>query len=249
MLVHPLVRRSLTPNLFKLRSVCIPRFTSVSPLKSLRFNSTKPTKLSSKSLFDPSVWTVPNVLTYTRIIATPFIGYHIIYGSPITALLLFTYSCVTDFIDGYIARRFNMKSVVGSIVDPLADKFLMTVCTLSLAYVHSIPPVLASIIIGRDVMLSFMSFYYRFQSLAPPRTLNKFVSIGQYPTISVHPNFLGKLNTALQMLYIGSLVYKPLLESVIGDVAFEGLGLLVGATTLLSGANYVFNKNSWKYVK
>lgn len=142
-----------------------------------------------------------------------------------------------------------MKSVVGSIVDPLADKFLMTICTLSLAYVHSIPPILASIIIGRDVILSFMSFYYRFKSLTPPRTLNKFVSIGQYPTISVHPNFLGKLNTALQMLYIGSLVYRPLLESVVNDAAFEGLGLIVGATTLMSGANYIFNKNSWKYVK
>lgn len=249
MLVHPLARRTLSPNLFKLRSVCFPKAVPILPLRSLRFNSTQSSKLSSKSLFDPSVWTVPNVLTYTRIIATPFIGYHIIYGSPITALLLFTYSCVTDFIDGYIARRFNMKSVVGSIVDPLADKFLMTVCTLSLAYVHSIPPILASIIIGRDVILSFMSFYYRFKSLTPPRTLNKFVSIGQYPTISVHPNFLGKLNTALQMLYIGSLVYRPLLDSVVNDAAFEGLGLIVGATTLLSGANYIFNKNSWKYVK
>ncbi|KAG5422079.1 hypothetical protein I9W82_001172 [Candida metapsilosis] len=249
MLLHPLAKRTLTPHAFKLRSVCFPKLFPVASLISLRFNSTQPTKLTSKSLFDPSVWTIPNVLTYTRIIATPFIGYHIVYGNPITALSLFTYSCVTDFIDGYIARRFNMKSVVGSIIDPLADKFLMTICTLSLAYIHSIPTILASIIIGRDVLLSFMSFYYRFKSLSRPRTLNKFVSIGQYPTISVHPNFLGKLNTALQMLYIGSLVYRPLLETVVSDAAFDGLGLIVGATTLLSGANYVFNKNSWKYVK
>ncbi|KAI5966689.1 hypothetical protein KGF57_000653 [Candida theae] len=249
MLVHPLARQSLIRSPFRLRLVSLPKFPPLSPLGSLRLNSTQPSKLSSKSLFDPSVWTVPNVLTYTRIIATPFIGYNIVYGSPIAALSLFTYSCVTDFIDGYIARRFNMKSVVGSIVDPLADKFLMTICTVSLAYVHSIPPIIATIIIGRDVMLSLMSFYYRFKSLAPPRTFNKFVSIGQYPTISVHPNFLGKLNTALQMLYIGSLVYRPLLESVVSGAAFDGLGLVVGATTLLSGANYVFNKNSWRYVK
>ncbi|KAI3404672.1 hypothetical protein KGF56_002506 [Candida oxycetoniae] len=125
----------------------------------------------------------------------------------------------------------------------------MTVCTLSLAYAHSIPPVIASIIIGRDVLLSFMSFYYRFKSLPLPRTFDRFVSIGQIPTISVHPNLLGKLNTALQMLYIGSLVYKPILEEYIADSFFNDLGWIVGATTLLSGASYVFSKSSWKYVK
>ena len=93
------------------------------------------------------------MLTYTRIITTPFIGYYITTGQSTAALLLFTYSCVTDFVDGYIARKYNMKSIVGSIVDPLADKLLMTVCTVSLGYVHAIPPVIASIIIGRDVML------------------------------------------------------------------------------------------------
>lgn len=108
------------------------------------------------------------------------------------ALLLFTYSCVTDFVDGFIARKFNMKSVVGSIIDPLADKFLMTACTLSLGYIHAIPPAIASIIIGRDVMLSFMSFYYRYKSLPPPKTFEKFVSIGQVPTISVHQIYLEK---------------------------------------------------------
>ncbi|KAL6453894.1 CRD1 Cardiolipin synthase [Candida maltosa Xu316] len=196
-----------------------------------------------------SLWTIPNILTYTRIAATPFIGYYITTGNSTAALSLFTYSCVTDFVDGYIARKYNMKSVVGSIIDPLADKFLMTVCTLSLGYIHSIPPLIASIIIGRDVMLSFMSFYYRYKSLPVPRTFDKFVSIGQIPTISVHPNLLGKVNTALQMFYIGSLVYRPLLESVVTNEMFDTFGWVVGATTLLSGANYIFSKNSWKYVK
>lgn len=207
------------------------------------------TRYSTKPQISSSLWTIPNVLTYTRIIATPAIGYYIVSGNSTMALLLFTYSCVTDFVDGFIARKFNMKSVVGSIIDPLADKFLMTVCTLSLGYVHAIPPAIASIIIGRDVMLSFMSFYYRFKSLPQPRTFDKFVSIGQIPTISVHPTMLGKVNTALQMVYIGSLVYRPLLELVVSGVFFDGFGLLVGATTLLSGANYVFSKNAWKYVK
>lgn len=87
---------------------------------------------STKQAIRSSLWTIPNVLTYTRIITTPFIGYYITTGQSTAALLLFTYSCVTDFVDGYIARKYNMKSIVGSIVDPLADKLLMTVCTVSL---------------------------------------------------------------------------------------------------------------------
>ncbi|CAI5757754.1 unnamed protein product [Candida verbasci] len=196
-----------------------------------------------------NLWTIPNILTYSRILTTPFIGYFITTGDSKLALSFFTYSCITDFIDGFIARKYNMKSIVGSIVDPLADKFLMTVCTLSLAYIESIPLLIASLIIGRDVMLSFMSFYYRWKSLPPPITFDKFVSIGQIPTISVHPNLLGKINTGLQMIYIGGLVYKPLFENYISDFMFDGFGYIVGFTTLLSGLNYIFSKNSWKYVK
>ncbi|KAK6203642.1 CDP-alcohol phosphatidyltransferase-domain-containing protein [Scheffersomyces amazonensis] len=199
-----------------------------------------------------SLWTIPNILTYTRIIATPFIGYFIVKGDSDSAIMLFTYSCITDFIDGYIARRFNMKSVVGSIIDPLADKFLMTVCTVSLATVNSIPLSVASIIIGRDVILSFMSFYYRYYSLQPPRTFDKFISINQIPTISVHPNLLGKVNTGLQMVYIGGLVFKPIIEtqllSMNLDIYFQGMGMIVGLTTLLSGLTYIFGKNSFRYV-
>ncbi|KAG2731663.1 hypothetical protein G9P44_005250 [Scheffersomyces stipitis] len=201
---------------------------------------------------DPSLWTIPNILTYTRIITTPFIGYFIVQGETSLALSLFVYSSITDFVDGYIARRFNMKSVVGSIIDPLADKFLMTVCTLSLAYVSSIPALVASVIIGRDVMLSFMSFYYRYKSLEPPRTLDKFISIRSNPTITVHPNLLGKINTGLQMVYIGGLVFKPAIESFLGidlETAALGMGTLVSATTLLSGITYVLNRNSFKYIK
>ncbi|KAK6455975.1 CDP-alcohol phosphatidyltransferase-domain-containing protein, partial [Scheffersomyces xylosifermentans] len=198
------------------------------------------------------LWTIPNILTYTRIITTPFIGYFIVSGDTTMALSLFVYSSVTDFVDGFIARRFNMKSVVGSIIDPLADKFLMTVCTLSLAYVNSIPGLVATVIIGRDVMLSFMSFYYRYKSLDPPRTFDKFISISQNPTISVHPSLLGKVNTGLQMLYIGGLVFKPLIETSLAlslDSAFLGMGAVVTATTILSGYTYVFGKNSFKYIK
>ncbi|ODV76820.1 uncharacterized protein CANTADRAFT_27581, partial [Suhomyces tanzawaensis NRRL Y-17324] len=206
---------------------------------------------TSKALTNNSIYTVPNILTFTRIISAPFIGYFIVNGNTQLALLLFLYSCITDFIDGYIARKWNLKSVLGSIIDPLADKLLMTVCTLSLAYINSIPTLVASLIIGRDVMLSFMSFYYRYKTLPPPKTLGRFLDISKNETISVHPNMLGKVNTGLQMVYIGGLVFKPVVENLLMtdlELYFQGMGILVSVTTVLSGLSYVFNNKSVKFL-
>lgn len=227
------------------------------PRLSIQFPSTL---LPAQSPSSPSqtrppssvIWTVPNILTFTRIVTTPFIGYYIVTGNTKVALLIFVYSCVTDFIDGYIARKFKLQSVLGSIIDPLADKFLMTTCILSLAYINSIPLLVASLIIGRDVMLSFMSFYYRYQSLTPPRTLGKFLDLSGNPTISVHPNLLGKVNTALQMVYVGGLVFQPVIESLLAtnlSAYSQGMAIVVSSTTVLSGLTYVFSKSSMKYIK
>jgi len=200
--------------------------------------------------FTRDLYTIPNILTMTRIATTPLIGYLIVNGNTHYALLVFTYSCITDFVDGYIARKYNQKSIIGSIIDPLADKFLMTVCTISLAYVNSIPTLVASIIIGRDIMLSFMSFYYRYKSLPSPKTLVDFLDIKGKPTITVHPSTLGKLNTGLQMLYIGGLVVKPIIDPIFDSgLYFDMFAVVVSITTVLSGASYIFGKNAFKYVK
>lgn len=199
--------------------------------------------------FTRDLYTIPNILTMSRILSTPVIGWFIVKGYTDYALGVFTVSCLTDWIDGYLARRFNQKSIVGSIIDPLADKLLMTVCTVSLAYVDSIPVLVASLIIGRDVMLSFMSFYYRYKSLASPKTLGNFLDIKGNPTITVHPSTLGKVNTGLQMIYIGGLMIKPVIAPLIDlSVFFQGFGVLVSITTILSGFSYVFGKNAFKYI-
>ena len=85
-----------------------------------------------------SVFTLPNILTMTRIGCTPFICHYILTNNLTPALGLFAYSCVTDFLDGYIARKYKLKSVAGTILDPLADKLLMIATTISLAFrVHN----------------------------------------------------------------------------------------------------------------
>lgn len=206
-----------------------------------------PENASLKGLLK-DIYTVPNMLTMTRIAATPFIGYFIASGHSTAAISLFTYLCVTDFVDGYIARKFNLKSVLGSILDPLADKFLMTTCTVALYIGGGMPLYAASIIIGRDVMLSFMAFYMRYKSLPEPKTIKRYLD----PKITTHtvlPNTLGKVNTALQMVYIGGLVLLPGLEQILTlplDTIFSWYGLVVAGSTVASGATYLFSRGSAK---
>lgn len=199
------------------------------------------------------VYTIPNVLTMTRIAATPFIGYFIATGQSTPAISIFLYSCITDAVDGFIARRYNMKSVLGSILDPAADKFLMTVCTVALGVNHYMPWYVATIIVGRDVMLSFMAFYFRYKSLPPPKTLTRFLDMS-IVTHTVHPNLLGKVNTALQMVYIGGLVLLPGITYLVGSEqllteSFQWFGLVVAATTFASGCSYVLSRNAIKVIR
>jgi cardiolipin synthase (CMP-forming) len=80
-----------------------------------------------------NIYTVPNLLTFSRLIAAPAIGYAILHDAHSWALGLFVYAGVSDLLDGWIARRWNLQTVVGSVVDPMADKTLMTVLTVCLA--------------------------------------------------------------------------------------------------------------------
>lgn len=171
------------------------------------------------------------------------------------AIGIFAYSCITDLLDGYIARRFNMQSKVGSIIDPMADKLLMTVCTVSLWYSQIMPSYLAFLIIGRDVMLSFMGFYYRYISLPPPKTLKRYLDLS-IVSVTVHPNMLSKVNTALQMIYIGGLVLQPGIANFLAAehiswlaTGIEYFGMVVATTTFFSGAHYVTSKKAIEFIK
>jgi cardiolipin synthase (CMP-forming) len=85
------------------------------------------------------VYTLPNILTFSRLLAAPAVGYLILYDHRTWAVGLFAYAAVTDFVDGWIARKWNLQTVVGSVVDPMADKLLMTILVASLAAKGDLP--------------------------------------------------------------------------------------------------------------
>ncbi|KAL1930752.1 hypothetical protein VTP01DRAFT_10914 [Rhizomucor pusillus] len=189
-----------------------------------------------------NIYTIPNFLTFTRLASAPYIGYLIMHQDYQLALGIFALAGFTDLLDGFIARRYNLKTVVGSIIDPAADKALMTVMTVTLAADNVLPLPLAAIILGRDAGLVLAAFYYRYISLPEPKTLVRYFDFS-IPSAEVRPTMISKVNTALQLLLMGlsltstALTWPP-------AVYMSALHWLVGGTTIWSGASYIFSKDA-----
>ncbi|KAL3480691.1 phosphatidyl synthase [Aspergillus californicus] len=197
-----------------------------------------------------NIYTVPNILTLSRLVAAPMVGYFLVHNYQATALALFAYAGITDLVDGYIARRYNLQTVVGTIIDPMADKLLMTISVACLAVNGSIPVWLAVIILGRDVGLAISAIYYRWISLPPPKTMARYWDFS-LPSAEVKPTGISKVNTALQLLLVGSAMALPVLPGAFLDAwhlneAMTAFQYIVAATTIWSGLSYVFTKDAVK---
>lgn len=197
---------------------------------------------------------MPNALTFSRLLSAPVLGYLLLTPSipPIYPLLLFTYAGVTDLLDGYLARRLNQHTVVGSIIDPMADKSLMAITTLCLALSGTLPWWTATVILGRDVILAISAVWWRWISLPPPKTMSRYWDFS-LPSAEVHPTEISKINTLLQLCLIGNAMLLPALPDALVDAGnlwgvFEGWCGLVATTTVWSGLSYVGNKDAVKIV-
>lgn len=192
-----------------------------------------------------NIHTIPNWLTFSRLVAAPFIGYCILHDHHSWALGLFAYAGVTDLLDGWIARKWNQGTVVGTIIDPMADKTLMTVLTVTLATKGLLPVWLAVIILGRDVALAISALYFRWISLPPPKTMARYWDFS-LPSAEVRPTAISKYNTALQLGLMGLTTVAPVVPAL--DLAW-GLMVMqysVAVTTIWSGASYVYSKDAVK---
>ncbi|KHJ35404.1 putative cdp-alcohol phosphatidyltransferase [Erysiphe necator] len=193
------------------------------------------------------IYTVPNILTFSRLIAAPIIGYLVLHDHHTWAFSLFTYASITDLVDGWIARRWALKTVVGTVIDPMADKILMTILTICLAIKGSLPVWLATIVLGRDIGLAIAAFYYRWISLPPPRTLARYWDFS-LPSAEVRPTTISKYNTALQLALIGTTTVMPIIAIDL-SYTLTIMQYLVATTTIASGASYIFSRDAVKILK
>ena len=128
---------------------------------------------------------IPNYITCIRILLIPIYLYFFIQGNIAAAALFFAISAFTDFFDGYIARKFNLKSKFGKLLDPLADKLTIISILLVLIYLNIIPRLLSYIILAREIFIFLSGIITYFFGLN-----------------FINPSFIGKFSIALLYLAI-----------------------------------------------
>ncbi|CCJ31123.1 unnamed protein product [Pneumocystis jirovecii] len=175
-----------------------------------------------KSAIYENIYTIPNFLTFSRLIFAPVTGYFILHQQNLYAIILFIYASLSDMLDGWISRKWNAKSISGTILDPMADKFFIIILTLCLSIQQQIPFFLSSVIIGKDIILGLSAIYYRWISLDPPRTFIRYFDFS-IPSVEIKPTLISKVNTALQHLLIGTTMVCPLIHSEIMPIFLNPL--------------------------
>ena len=158
---------------------------------------------------------LPTLLTWARIVAIPLIvGVFYLDGlSPqranLIATVMFVVFALTDWADGYLARKLNQTSAFGAFLDPVADKFLVCACVLALVHMGRADVFVALIIIGREIAIS---------------SLREWMAIiGATKSVAVH--MIGKVKTMVQMIAIPFLLFDVRLFGLI-DTRLWGTWLL-----------------------
>jgi cardiolipin synthase len=165
---------------------------------------------------------IPNLITLIRILLIVPIAASLVRGLVDTTLILFAIAAASDALDGFLAKRFGWQSVLGSILDPIADKALLATAFVTLAVLGLVPRWLMVTVLARDVIIVGGAAAYR--ALIGPLT--------------AQPSMVSKLNTLCQAAFVLCVVARAGFSWPPSWVE-TGLGALVLATTLVSGIDYV----------
>jgi len=178
----------------------------------------------------PGLASLPNVLTYLRILAVPAVVLILFlvpgHAGRWWALAVYIGACVTDWLDGFLARVWRQQSTLGRMLDPIADKLLVGTTLLMLTYDGTLngPAVgAAAVILCREILVSGLREFLA--------ELN----------VKVHVTQLAKWKTTLQMTAIGILVAGPAGDRLVPGVTAAGLAMLWMAAllTLWTGFDYL----------
>ena len=170
---------------------------------------------------------LPNALTVIRILLIPLFLYKVIQGDIGFATVVYVTAAITDGLDGFIARNWNMQTELGTFLDPLADKLLVATSFVALAVLQIIPLSLAIAVLSRDIILVLGS-------------LTIYLMEGN---LTVRPHPVGKVTTFFQFLYIllvlltsGGIMSTPWLMKSLMPIA-----VITGILTIISGAIYILD--------
>ena len=193
----------------------------------MAFPTTRPT---SAPRAPARPWSLPNILTYGRVLAVPVVVACLFWSEVFwmrwVAVAIFTFAAITDFLDGYLARAWAQQSSLGQMLDPIADKLLVAACLLMLVADRTIQSWslwAAIVILCREILVS---------------GLREFLAELRVP---VPVTTVAKWKTGLQLVAIGVLIVGPAGEFLFPGIVKIGLGLLwlAAILTLYTGWDYM----------
>jgi cardiolipin synthase len=167
---------------------------------------------------------LPNLVTITRILLVPLTVWLLISEAYGPAVLVFALAGISDAVDGFLARRFNLQTELGTYLDPLADKALLVSIYVTLSVLHILPAWLAIAVVTRDLLIVGAVI----------------LSWVMHKPLTMKPLWISKVNTAWQIIFAGGILACLALGLEKQGFIFAG-AVLVGVLTALSGAFYMRN--------
>jgi cardiolipin synthase len=182
---------------------------------------------------------IPILLTWLRVALIPLVVgvYYLpdhwlhVADRNLAATVVFIVAAVTDWFDGYLARRWNQTSAFGAFLDPVADKLMVAGALLVLVQLGRVDAVLAFVIIGREITISALREWM--------------AEIGARKSVAV--NSLGKIKTAAQMVAIPMLLFHDVLFGI--DMHMAGWILLWIAGVLTVWSMFYYLRRAWPLIK
>ena len=179
--------------------------------------------------------TIPTALTWTRIAAIPLLM--AVFYLPLAeqtqnlvAALMFIIFAMTDWFDGYLARKLNQTSAFGAFLDPVADKLMVAAALILLVQMDRVDAILATIIIGREITISALREWM--------------AQIGQHKSTAV--SMIGKVKTMAQMLAIPLLLYYEPYGGL--DIRLAGTWLIYIAAVLTLWSMFYYMRMAWPHL-
>jgi CDP-diacylglycerol--glycerol-3-phosphate 3-phosphatidyltransferase/cardiolipin synthase len=181
---------------------------------------------------------IPILLTWLRIVLIPLLiaVYYVPeswfggLGRNLTATIIFVVAALTDWLDGYLARRLNQTSAFGAFLDPVADKLMIAAALIMLVQLGRLDAIIASIIIGREITISALREWM--------------AQIGAHKSVAV--SMIGKIKTAAQMVAIPLLLYHAPIRGV--NVQLTGIWLSYVAAVLTLWSMVYYMRKAWPLI-
>ncbi|GAA4338628.1 CDP-diacylglycerol--glycerol-3-phosphate 3-phosphatidyltransferase [Pigmentiphaga soli] len=183
---------------------------------------------------------VPIILTWVRIVLIPLLValYYLpdqllgAYARDVLATGTFVVAALTDWLDGWLARRLNQTSAFGAFLDPVADKLMVSAALLVLLNFGRVDALIALVIIGREITISALREWM--------------AQIGARTSVAVH--WLGKVKTVAQMIAIPCLLYGHTVFDVV-DTRWWGSRLIEIAAILTVWSMMYYLRRAWPAIK